>query len=115
MTKRRKVQPAQFKFKVALEAVKGSEIRNQIASRNKIHPRQVTDWQKQLLERGQNDTLARLAEAISLRDKNDMERDVAPLMAAHDALKIDSTDLTIEQVCNRIISAAAELGMAKSA
>lgn len=52
MTKRRKVHTAQFKFKVALEALKGEETRNQIASRNKIHPGQVTDWKKQLLAGG---------------------------------------------------------------
>lgn len=68
--------------------------------------------QKQLLEMGQSDTLARLVEAISARDKSDMEREVAPLKVAKDALQIDSTNLTIEQVCEIVLDAAAERGLA---
>jgi len=68
--------------------------------------------QKQLLEMGQSDTLARLVEAISARDKSDMEREVAPLKVADDALQIDSTDLTIEQVCKIVLDAATERGLA---
>lgn len=52
MTAKRKQHTAQFKFKVALAAVKGEQTRNQIASKHSIHPGQVTDWKKKLLTEG---------------------------------------------------------------
>ncbi len=39
----------EFKAKVALEAVKGQETINQIATRHEVHPHQVTQWKQQLL------------------------------------------------------------------
>ena len=39
------------------------------------------------------------------RDKNDSTRDLAPLKPAEDAIRIDSTDLTIEDVVDRMIVA----------
>ena len=53
MTKRRKKHSSQFKFKVALEAVKGQITLNEIASKNNIHPNQVSTWKKKLLVEGQ--------------------------------------------------------------
>lgn len=61
---------------------------------------------KQLLDKGQSGNLARLAESIAARDKSDMERTVAPLKPATDAVCIDSTQMTIEQVCNQILREA---------
>lgn len=52
MTAKRKQHTAQFKFKVALEAVKGEQTRNQIASEHSVHPGQVTDWKQKLLSEG---------------------------------------------------------------
>ena len=52
MTKKRKRHSSQFKFKVALEAVKGQKTLNEIASDNNIHPNQVSTWKKKLLEEG---------------------------------------------------------------
>ncbi|MBF0301484.1 MAG: (d)CMP kinase [Desulfamplus sp.] len=49
-------------------------------------------------------TLDEIENAISLRDKNDSSRDIAPLKPANDAIMIDSTDLTLEEVVNKIIS-----------
>ncbi|NNL57567.1 MAG: (d)CMP kinase [Pseudomonadales bacterium] len=63
---------------------------------------------KQLLDKQQSGSLARLAEAIAARDKSDMERPVAPLKPAPDALYIDSTDLSIDEVCARILEQAAQ-------
>ena len=52
MTKKRKKYSGQFKFKIALEAVKGQVTINEIASSNNIHPNQVSTWKKQLLVEG---------------------------------------------------------------
>jgi putative transposase len=45
----RKIHSAEFKAKVALEAVKGQKTVNQIASEFGLHPNQVSTWKKHLL------------------------------------------------------------------
>ena len=52
MTKKRKQYSAEFKFKVALEAAKGLKTINQLASEYELHPNQVSQWKRQLLEEG---------------------------------------------------------------
>lgn len=52
MTKKRRNHSSQFKFKVALEAVKERATLNEIASISNIHPNQVSAWKKQLLLEG---------------------------------------------------------------
>jgi putative transposase len=46
----RKKHSAEFKAKIALEAIKGLKTINEIASEAEVHPTQVTLWKKQLLE-----------------------------------------------------------------
>ena len=53
MTKKRRKHNDRFKFKVALEAVKEQITINEIASKNNIHPNQVSTWKKKLLVEGQ--------------------------------------------------------------
>ena len=43
---------------------------------------------------------------IALRDKQDSEREIAPLAQAADAILLDSTNLTIEQVVEKILELA---------
>ena len=43
---------------------------------------------------------------ISLRDKQDSEREIAPLKMAEDAVLLDTTNLTIEQVVAEILRLA---------
>jgi transposase-like protein len=50
MTTPRKRYSADFKSKIALEAVKGTKTVNEIASTHGLHPNQITQWKKQLLE-----------------------------------------------------------------
>ena len=52
MTKKRKQYNQQFKFKVALEAIKELKTINEIASLYDVHPSQVKSWKKQLLTEG---------------------------------------------------------------
>ena len=46
----RKRYDGTFKAKVALEAIKGQKTISQIASEYSIHPNQIVQWKKQLLE-----------------------------------------------------------------
>jgi len=50
MAKKRKVHSAGFKAKVALEAVRELETVSQLASRYGVHPSQIHQWKRQLLE-----------------------------------------------------------------
>jgi len=52
MKKQRREHSEQFKFKVALEAIKGLRTVNEIASEYSLHPNQVSGWKKRLLEEG---------------------------------------------------------------
>jgi transposase-like protein len=48
--KKRKVFTGTQKAKVALEAVKGTKTINEIAQEHGVHPTQVNQWKKELLE-----------------------------------------------------------------
>lgn len=48
---KRKTHSAQFKTKVALEAIKGIEPTSALASRFGIHPTMISRWKNQLLDR----------------------------------------------------------------
>lgn len=52
MARKRRQHSDEFKFRVALEAAKGLQTVNEIASQNNLHPNQVSAWKKQLLEEG---------------------------------------------------------------
>ncbi len=57
----------------------------------------------QLKEKGINVNLSDLIEELRERDKRDQERIVAPLKPAEDAISIDTDQLNIEQVVERIM------------
>ncbi len=52
MPTKRKRHSTQFKFQVALEAAKGTKTVNQLASQYNLHPNQVSQWKRQLLDAG---------------------------------------------------------------
>ena len=57
---------------------------------------------KQLINKGESVTLAALLEDIKARDDRDMNRTVAPLVPADDAVVIDSTSLSIDEVFKQV-------------
>jgi transposase-like protein len=50
MTGKRTRHSAEFKAKVALEAAKDIKTLNELASQYNLHPAQISQWKKQLLE-----------------------------------------------------------------
>jgi putative transposase len=50
MKSQRKRHSADFKAKVALEAIKGQRPINEIAAKFQVHPNQITQWKKQMLD-----------------------------------------------------------------
>ena len=57
----------------------------------------------QLQEKGFDANIHSLLSEITERDERDRNRTVAPLVPADDALMIDSTGLSIEQVMNKVL------------
>ncbi|KIQ00145.1 MULTISPECIES: (d)CMP kinase [Pseudomonas] len=66
----------------------------------------------QLKAKGDDVNLASLLDEIRARDERDTQRAVAPLKPAADAIQLDSTELSIEQVLERILSEVANRDLA---
>jgi cytidylate kinase len=60
----------------------------------------------QLKEKGLTVNIAGLSQEILERDRRDSNRSVAPLRPAEDAVILDSTGLTIEQVVDQVLALA---------
>lgn len=58
----------------------------------------------QLKAKGDDVSLSSLLDEIRARDERDTQRAVAPLKPAADAIQLDSTELSIDQVLERIMS-----------
>ena len=60
---------------------------------------------KELQAKGSTDTYEKVLEDVNKRDYNDMHRNVDPLRQAEDAVLIDSTNMSIEEVVDFVIEA----------
>ena len=58
----------------------------------------------ELLKKGTKTTFEEVSEDMNKRDKNDSEREYAPLKTADDAIVIDTTDFTFEQSVEAVLS-----------
>ena len=58
---------------------------------------------KELKEKGENISFEEVLEDIKQRDCRDMTRELNPLRKADDALEVDTTGLSIEEVTDRIV------------
>ena len=52
MSKQRRRFSADYKFRVALEAAKGQQTISELAGKHSLHPNQISQWKRQLLEDG---------------------------------------------------------------
>ena len=63
---------------------------------------------KELVEKGESCDIAKIEADIKARDKQDMQREIAPLRQAEDAILIDSSQMTIDEVVEQIVKEAKE-------
>ncbi len=59
---------------------------------------------KEMIEKGQDVDLATIEEEIRQRDYRDTHRDASPLICVPEAIVVDTSDMTIEEVLEHIIS-----------
>lgn len=71
MSAKRRQHSAQFKFQVAVAAASGTKTISQLSSEYQVHPNQIGQWKRQLLEDGAqlftNDAARRLREQDALQ------------------------------------------------
>jgi cytidylate kinase len=60
-------------------------------------------YSEQLSKNIENITLEEVLKDIEYRDKNDSSRSFAPLTKASDAIEIDTTNMSIDEVVNTIL------------
>lgn len=62
----------------------------------------------ELQEKGVDCDLEKICEDIKQRDYQDMNREISPLKQAEDAVLVDSSDMTIDEVVERILTLVKE-------
>jgi cytidylate kinase len=58
---------------------------------------------KELRDKGEDVSLRDLAEQVRVRDERDINRQVSPLVAAKDAILVDTTGLGVRKVFDKIL------------
>lgn len=58
----------------------------------------------ELIKKGENVTLEEILEDINKRDHNDMTREISPLKIAEDAVVIDTSEYSIDEVIEKLIN-----------
>jgi transposase len=100
MNKKRRNHSAEFKARVALEAIKGVKTVQQIAVENHLHPVQVTQWKTQMIEAAPG-VFARKGEhrqeqAQAEQQKERLERKVGQLAVEVDWLQKKCRELGVD-------------------
>ena len=80
----RRNHSATFKAKVALDAVKGDKTIAEVAQKHDVHPNQVTEWRRQLLDRAADVFGTGIAAAEPTADLKDLHAKIG-----QQALEID--------------------------
>ncbi|MCS5587568.1 MAG: (d)CMP kinase [Porticoccaceae bacterium] len=66
---------------------------------------------KQLLENGESVSLRALEEQVRSRDERDMSREASPLVAAADAVELDTSELSVHEVVDTVQNIAILRGL----
>ena len=83
-TTRRKRYSAEFKAKVALEAIRGEQTINELASRYELHPNMITNWKRQAI-----DNMAAAFSCASERNSRTEEAQIKELHAKIGQLTVE--------------------------
>jgi transposase len=81
---RRKRYSAEFKAKVALEAIKGEQTISELASRFGLHPNMITNWKRQAI-----DNMAEAFSGKADRTRNNEEARIKDLHAKIGQLTVE--------------------------
>jgi cytidylate kinase len=65
---------------------------------------------RRAMQSGKKEELQRIRQAMEVRDRQDSEREASPLRSAADAVVVDTTSLSLDQVVDRIVGLAGEAG-----
>lgn len=82
--RKRKRRSAEFKFKVALEAARGTKTLSELSSEYEVHPSQISEWKTQLLKDG-----AGIFSTTTARQQRDQEALQAELYEQIGRLKME--------------------------
>ena len=63
---------------------------------------------KENIEKGISSDLERIKEEIAQRDHQDMTRKISPLKKADDAIEVDTSDMTLDEVVSRVMELVEE-------
>ena len=69
---------------------------------------------KELLDKGEDVSLRALIEQVRSRDERDMSRDASPLVPAADAIELDTSMLSIQEVMDTVLNLVYLKGLAKT-
>jgi len=58
---------------------------------------------KELIEKGEDVSLRALAEQVKARDERDINREVSPLVAATDAIELDTSNMSALEVLDTVL------------
>ena len=90
MKKGRRNHNARFKAKVALEAIKGLKTISELASKYEVHPNQISQWKRQLVENLPalfTDKRAKRAAEDEAKEKAELYQQIGQLKVELDWLK----------------------------
>ncbi len=88
MAKRpRRNHTAAFKAKVAIEAIKGEQTLVELSERFELHPNQITEWKKKLLQQAQ-EVFGRDKKGTDVPDVKELHAKIGQLSMENDFLAV---------------------------